>query len=99
MGPEEPLSRWFSHTAGRLVLAVGGKPQFFAMKTPLHRVTGVECVFMTRQLASLRGSDPRDSKMEATVSCITLPQKSHTVTSVITQSLHRSTLFIVESAP
>lgn len=34
LGPEDPLSRWLTHMAGEIVVAVGRKAQFLAMWAP-----------------------------------------------------------------
>ena len=62
--------------AAKLVLAVGRRPWFLPRWEPPQRCLGV---LTTWRLVSPRASDLRESKAEAAMSFITLPEKSYSM--------------------
>lgn len=70
------------YLAGKLILAVCGRPQFLPSWTSLQ---GSLSVLIMWQLASPRARDPIENKAETTVSFTAQAQQSHSVIFMVTQ--------------
>lgn len=64
-----------SHSCWQKVAVIGGQTQFSVWTSP----EGFLSIFTTWQLDFLKVPEPRESKVEAAMLFIALPQKSHTI--------------------